>query len=69
MSYNDQRELAGLPARVTALEAEQASLQKRLDDPALYAREPDAAMQATTRLAAIEEELLLLLERWTELES
>jgi ATP-binding cassette subfamily F protein uup len=69
LSYNEQRELAALPERCAALEAEQADLQSRLENPDIYVREPDAATAATVRLAQLEEELLHLLERWTELES
>ena len=69
MSYNDQRELAALPGRIAALETEQTGLQQRLDDSGLFVRDPEGALAATRRLAEIEEELLILLERWTELEA
>ena len=69
LSYNDQRELAAMPDRIAALEAEQTALQARINDPTIFTRDPDGALAATERLAAIEEELLNLLERWTALES
>jgi ATP-binding cassette subfamily F protein uup len=69
LSYNDQRELAALPGRIAALETEQTGLQQRLDDSGLFVRDPEGALAATRRLAEIEEELLILLERWTELET
>ncbi|MCE1184451.1 MAG: ATP-binding cassette domain-containing protein [Rhodocyclales bacterium] len=69
LSWKEQRELEALPERITALEAEQASLTARLEDPGLYQREPEAARQAAERLAAIDEELLELLERWEVLEA
>lgn len=69
LSWKEQRELEALPERIAALEAEQAGLTARLEDPELYQREPEAARQAAERLAAIDEELLELLERWEALEA
>jgi len=73
LSYKEQRELDGLPERIAALETEQAELNHRLADPATYQAlsatglSPDlAGMNA--RVAAIDEEMLLLLERWQVLE-
>jgi ATP-binding cassette subfamily F protein uup len=68
-SYNEKRELEQLPARIEALEAEQAALEVALADPATY--QPGAADVAalTARREAIEGELLACLERWETLES
>lgn len=69
LSWKEQRELASLPEKIAALEAEQALLTAKLEDPGLYQRNPPEAQQAAERLAAIDEILLTLLERWEVLES
>jgi ATP-binding cassette subfamily F protein uup len=69
LSWKETRELADLPEKITALESEQTALAARLEDAALYQRAPEEARQAAERLAAIEDELLALLERWEILES
>jgi ATP-binding cassette subfamily F protein uup len=68
LSWKEQRELEALPERIATLEAEQKTLTARLEDPALYQNNTEAQAVAT-RLAAIETELLGLLERWENLES
>ena len=69
LSYKEQRELDALPARIEALEAEQKTLNDRLADPALYAKEPQRAAELHARHAAIDEELMAALERWEALAS
>ena len=69
LSWKEQRELEALPERIAGLEAEQAQLTTLLEDPAIYQRDAKAAQQAAERLAAIDDELLSLLERWEVLES
>jgi ABC transport system ATP-binding/permease protein len=69
LSWKEQRELEALPERIAALEAEQGGLTQRLEDPALYQRDAQAAQQASARLAAIDDELMGLLERWEALEA
>ena len=64
LSYKEQRELDALPARIEALEAEQATLAARLADPALYTQEPQAVPALQVRHADIDTELLNALERW-----
>jgi ATP-binding cassette subfamily F protein uup len=68
LSWKEQRELEALPERIAALEAEQQTLTARLEDPALYGN-PQEAQTVAARLAAIDEELLGLLERWEALEA
>ncbi|MES2918043.1 MAG: ATP-binding cassette domain-containing protein [Pseudomonadota bacterium] len=68
LAFKEQRELEALPGAIAALEAEQATLQAALNDPALFAQAAGKAAAAVARLAAIDEELLLLLERWETLE-
>ncbi len=69
LSWKEQRELEALPDRIATLEAEQQALTARLEDPAIYQKEPAAAQEAAARLAALDEELMALLERWEALES
>jgi ATP-binding cassette subfamily F protein uup len=67
LSYKEQRELDGLPARIEALEAEQAALRAELADGSLYSRDPQRAAALHARDAAIEDELMAALERWEAL--
>ena len=67
LSYKEQRELDELPKRIEALEAEQRALAEFLALPGSYAAEPDRAMQAQTRHARIDDELLAAMERWETL--
>jgi ABC transport system ATP-binding/permease protein len=63
------RELEALPARIEALEAEQAELAARLADPALYQNKAEEAAALQARSEAIESELLDALTRWEALEA
>jgi ABC transport system ATP-binding/permease protein len=69
LSWKETRELEALPACIKELETEQQAISARLEDPALYQGDPLEAQQLGNRLVAIEDELLLLLERWEALES
>ncbi len=64
LSYKEQRELDGLPARIEALEAEQAQLATQLADPSIYAGASPRAPALQARNAALEDELLQAMERW-----
>ena len=67
LSYKDQRELDGLPARIEALEREQKDLGALLASAELYAEDPPRAEAAQMRYAQIDDELLAALERWEAL--
>jgi len=69
LSYNEQRELGQLPARIAALEAEQASLQAEIHAPDFYTRPPDRIAEAMARLDALGHELLDAYARWDDLDS
>jgi len=69
LSYKDQRELDGLPARIEAMEVEQKELSALLADAAVYVKDPARAMQAQARHAALDVELLAAMERWEALSS
>jgi ATP-binding cassette subfamily F protein uup len=67
LSNKEQRELDALPARIEALEHEQATLRADLADGSLYGRDPQRATELHKRDSAIEEELLDALTRWEAL--
>jgi ATP-binding cassette subfamily F protein uup len=69
MSFKETRELEALPDRIGALEAEQAALNARLADPALYRGDPEELRTMKARLAALDEEIARAMQRWEELES
>ncbi|MFA7523297.1 MAG: ATP-binding cassette domain-containing protein [Halothiobacillaceae bacterium] len=68
LSYKDQRELDALPARIEALEAEQAKLQTVISDPAFYQSDPTEIERELARLTELEQETEQAVERWMELE-
>ena len=67
LSYKEQREFDALPGRIKALEAEQAEIDRTLDNGQLFASDPARATQLSARHAEIEEEWMLALERWEAL--
>lgn len=69
LSFNEKRELDGLPERIAQLEAEQAALQARLADPATYRAAPDEVARLNTRLAELETLVEQAMARWEALES
>ncbi len=69
LSYNEQRELDTLPKQISQLEKEQAELQQKLSDGSWFTTDLEAATAASERLAEIDEELMIKLERWDELDS
>ncbi len=69
LSFNEKRELEGLPGRIEALEAEQTALHARLADPALYQRAAQEVSQCKARLEALEDEIDTALARWEALEA
>jgi ABC transport system ATP-binding/permease protein len=64
LSYKDQRELDGLPAKIEALEAEQKQLAEWLSTPDAYTHDPQRATEGHARCTQIDEELLAALTRW-----
>jgi ABC transport system ATP-binding/permease protein len=63
LSFKEQRERDGLPATLAALEAEQTRIRQLLNDAGLYTRDPLEAASLHARDAAIDDEMLSLLER------
>jgi ATP-binding cassette subfamily F protein uup len=69
LGYREQRELAGLPARIEALEGEQQALHAALADPAHYRDGGDSVRDLTERLREVEAELAAAYARWETLEA
>jgi len=69
LGYKEERELAGLPGKLEALEREEMEIASRLADPVLYRDRPGELRPLQARHAAIEAELAQLLARWEELEA
>ena len=69
LSFKEQRELEEIPKRIEALEREQEEIAAALGSGTLYRDNPQHAKQLQERSAAIEAELLQLMERWEALES
>ena len=69
LGYQETRELAALPDRISALEQEHAALQTRLADPALYRGEAAAIKDLQARLGTLDGELAAAYARWEELEA
>jgi ATP-binding cassette subfamily F protein uup len=67
LSFKEQRELDGLPALISALEAEQKEIVEALADGSLYAIDNARAMKLASRSAQIDDELLAAMERWETL--
>jgi ATP-binding cassette subfamily F protein uup len=68
MTFKDKHALAGLPARIAALQTEIARQHGVLADPGLYGRDPAGFGRAGEALARAEAELAAAEERWLELE-
>jgi ATP-binding cassette subfamily F protein uup len=69
LSYKEQLEFDALPARIQALEAEQARLQASVGAPDFYKEPADVIAKTLERVAAIEPELDAVLQRWDALDS
>jgi ATP-binding cassette subfamily F protein uup len=67
LSYNEQRELSGLPSRIEALEAEHARLEAAVASPEFYKESADAIAQTLDRIGRVEQELLDAYSRADEL--
>jgi ABC transport system ATP-binding/permease protein len=64
----EKRELAELPGRIEALEAEQHQLSASMADSSFYQREAPQISEAMNRLKELEDELAAAYQRWEELE-
>lgn len=69
LTYKERQELEALPARLDALEGEQAALYAAMADASTYQAGGDDVVRTTARLAEIEQALAEMYARWEELES
>ena len=67
LTFAEQRELAGLPDAIDAKERERDAVYASLTDPAVL-RDGTAAANAKARIAALDDEVAGLMERWERLE-
>jgi ATP-binding cassette subfamily F protein uup len=67
LSYHEKRELADLPARIEALEAELADLHALLSQPDFYKGEGEAVREATARAGVVEAAIEEAFARWESL--
>ena len=65
----EKQELAELPARIEALEAEQLMISEKMADAAFYQGDPDEIARSANRVKELEEELARAYARWGELEN
>ncbi|MCB5362617.1 ATP-binding cassette domain-containing protein [Pusillimonas sp. CC-YST705] len=65
----EAKELDELPARITAVEEEQAALSNRLADGSLYRDNPQEVERINMQLAELETRMQALFERWETLEA
>ncbi len=69
LTFNEKRELEGLPAKIEELETEKATVEESMAAPEFYQGDGEAIRTATARLAELTSELEEAYERWTSLES
>lgn len=69
LTYKEQRELQGLPARIEALEIEQAELHHAMGNADFYRQASEKITATLERLESIKQELEEVYQRWQELES
>jgi ATP-binding cassette subfamily F protein uup len=68
LSYKEDKELAALPDRIAALEAERDELLARLSDP-VVCRDGALVLSINATLTSLEEAVLTAMARWEELET
>ena len=69
LSYNEQRELTELPARIERLETEQAELEATLADPEFYRQDGQEIARVKARFETLQAELAEVYTRWETLEA
>ncbi|MBN1853224.1 MAG: ATP-binding cassette domain-containing protein [Pirellulales bacterium] len=69
LSYNEQRELAALPARIEALESEIDYLHQTMAKPEFYRQPGSLIAQEHSLLIDLETQLAAAYEKWEELET
>ncbi len=69
LSFNEQRELDGLPMRIEEMEQEQQALYNVMADPSFYQKDGDEISNTKSWIEALEKELETAYQRWEELEA
>ena len=69
LAFNQLHELKQLPDKIAALEAEVKALQLVLENPNLYAKEPEVFDKTLKNLAKAQAQLEASINRWEELET
>jgi ATP-binding cassette subfamily F protein uup len=69
LTFNEVRELEGLPGKIDALEKEKAAIEQQLGDPALYVTAPHDVRRLVARQDEITAEIEGALTRWEALET
>ena len=67
LSYNEQKELDGLPSLIQTLESQQKAIAQELFDGSLYASNPKRAAELTAKNARMNDGLLGAMTRWEAL--
>jgi ATP-binding cassette subfamily F protein uup len=68
LSFKDQRALERVPGRIEQLEGEIAARTAAMSDPAFFAQDGSAIVQANEKLAALQAELDAAYAQWAELD-
>jgi ATP-binding cassette subfamily F protein uup len=68
LSFKEKHALETLPGEISALEAKQATLTRRLDEPDLYTRDRKKFSAISDELTEVQDALAAAEERWLELE-
>jgi len=68
MTFKDKHALETLPANIAKWQAEVATLQAKLGDPAFYARDRAGFEKVTTKLGELQRKIAAAEEQWLELE-
>jgi ATP-binding cassette subfamily F protein uup len=69
LTYQEQRELEALPARIESLEADLGELHQTMAAPDFYRQPPAELVQAKARLQSLEQEIAEAYQRWETLET
>jgi ATP-binding cassette subfamily F protein uup len=69
LTGKEQKELEALPAKIEALEKEQAALTAQLADPSFYRTQAAKFAEVKARLDTVEKEHATVFARWEELEA
>ena len=69
LGFNEQKELKALPRRIEKLEQQIAALHEEMAEPGFYQQDTGLINERQQQLAALEQEMENLFERWEALEA